>query len=156
MALALTHPSAVAQSSAAAQPAAPLKEIHVDMTCKILPDESDALSGISQEELQNDHAICHLESVFNSHHIEEALKDGAMLRSNVSVKEQEYLLQNVTSERIAFVVEHDVPEEWKIDSDPAPIKVVDNKAYFRVYAEPGQIVRLHVGARHADPIPDGD
>ena len=82
---------AVSQSSVPAQPAAPLKEIHVDRKCKILQDESDALSGLTEAELQNDHAICHLESVLSSHHVEEALRDGVTLRNNVTVKEQECL-----------------------------------------------------------------
>jgi hypothetical protein len=154
IALGFGHPPAFSQSSAPAQPQAPLKEIHVDRKCKILQDESDALSGLTEAELQNDHAICHLESVLTSHHVEEALRDGVMLRNNVTVREQEYLLQNVTSEPVTFVVEHVLADDWKIDSDPQPVKVVDNKAFFRVNAEPGQIVRMHVGEHHADPIAD--
>jgi hypothetical protein len=152
--LALGQPLAFSQSSAPAQPTAQLKEIHVDRKCKILQDESDALSGLTEAELQNDHAICHLESIFTSHHVEEALRDGVMLRNNVTVKEQEYLLQNVTSEPVTFVVEHDLPDDWKVDSDPQPVETVDNKAFFRVNAEPGQIVRMHVGEHHADPAAD--
>ena len=54
-------------------------------------------------------------------------------------------LQNITSEPVTFVVEHVLPDDWKVDSDPQPVKIVDNKAFFRVNAEPGQIVRMHVG-----------
>ncbi len=115
-------------------------------------DESDALSDLTEADLRNDHAICHLESVHTSHHVEEALRDGLMLRNMVTVVEQEYLLQNVTPERVTFVVEHVLPDDWKVDSDPQPVKIVDNKAFFRVNAEPGQIVRMHVGEHHADPI----
>jgi hypothetical protein len=154
IALGFGQPLAFSQSSGPAQPPAPLKEIHVDRKCKILQDESDALSDLTEAELQNDHAICHLESVLTSHHVEEALRDGLMLRNNVTVREQEYLLQNVTSEPVTFVVEHELPDDWKVDSDPQPVKTVDNKAFFRVNAEPGQIVRMHVGEHHADPIAD--
>ncbi len=119
-------------------------------------DESDALSELTQTDLENDHAICHLESVLTSHHVEESLRDGMMQRNKVSVAEQEYLLQNVTSAPVTFVVEHALPDDWKVDSDPQPVKVVDDKAFFRVNAEPGQIVRLHVGEHHADPIADTD
>jgi len=145
------HPSAFSQS---AQPSASLKEIHVDRSCKILRDESSALSGLTETELENDHAICHLESVLTSHHVEESLRDGVVQRNKVTVAEQEYLLQNATSEPVTFVIEHALPEDWKIDSDPKPVKVVDDKAFFRTNAEPGQIVRLHVGEHHADPITD--
>jgi hypothetical protein len=154
IALGFGRPLAFSQSSAPAQPSVPLKEIHVDRECKILRDESDALSGLTEAELQNDHAICHLESVLTSRHVEEALRDGVMLRNNVSVREQEYLLQNVTPEPVTFVVEHVLPDDWQVDSDPQPVKIVDNKAFFRVNAEPGQIVRMHVGEHHADPISD--
>jgi hypothetical protein len=150
------RPSASSQSSASNQPPAALKEIHVERSCKILQEESSALSDRTEAELQNDHAICHLESVLTSHHIEESLRDGVMLRIKVKVAEQEYLLQNVTAEPVTFVVEHALPDDWKIDSDPSPVKVVDNKAFFRVNAEPGQIVRLHVGEHHANPIADTD
>jgi hypothetical protein len=96
------------------------------------------------------------ESVHASHHVEEALRDGVRLRNKVRVVEQEYLLQNVTSAPVTFVVEHVLPDDWKVDSDPQPVKVVDNTAFFRVNAEPGQIVRLHVGDRHADPIAEAN
>ena len=148
--------STVSQSPAQPQPPPPLKEIHVDRSCKILLDKSDALSDYTEDGLRNDHAICHLESVFTSHHVEETLRDGMRLRNKVTIQEQEYLLQNVTSGSVTFVVEHVLPDDWKVDSDPRPVKVVDNTAFFRANAEPGQIVRLHVGERHAVPIADGD
>jgi hypothetical protein len=139
-------------SLAFSQSAAPPKEIHVDRSCKILQEESTALSELTETEFNNDHAICHLESVLTSHHVEEALRDGVMEKNKVTVAEQEYLLQNVTPEPVTFVVEHAFPDDWKVDSDPQPVKVVDNKAFFRVNAEPGQIVRLHVGEHRTDPI----
>ncbi|MBB6143633.1 hypothetical protein HNQ77_001582 [Silvibacterium bohemicum] len=154
MTLGLGYPSAFSQSSAPAQPSAPLKEIHVDRSCKILQEESNALSEIRPADLENDHVICHLESVHTSHHVEASLDDGVMQKSKVTVAEREYLLQNVTSTPVTFVVEHSVPEDWKVDSDPQPVKVVDNTAFFRVNAEPGQIVRLHVGEHHAEPMTD--
>jgi hypothetical protein len=154
--LGFAHPPTVSQSSAPVQPPVPLKEVHVDRSCKILQDESDALSDYTEADLRNDHVICHLESVRTSHHVEEAPRDGVRLRSKVTVVEQEYLLQNVTSAPVTFVVEHVLPDDWKVDSDPQPVKVVDNTAFFRVNAEPVQVVRLHVGERHADPIGDAD
>jgi hypothetical protein len=146
----------VSQSSSQPQALPPVKEIHVDRRCKILLDKSDALSDYTEADLADDHTICHLESIFNSHHVEEALRDGVRLRTKVKIREQEYLLQNVTSAPVTFVVEQVLPDDWKVDSDPQPVKVIDNTAFFRVNAVPGQIVRLHVGERHAVPIPDGD
>jgi hypothetical protein len=110
------------------------------------------LQRVTEAELKNNQAICHLESVLTSHHVEETLRDGVMLRNNVTVTEQEYLLQNVTSEPVTCVVEHNLREGWQLDSDPQPTKVEDDTAFFQVSAVPGQIVRMHVGEHHADPI----
>jgi hypothetical protein len=155
IAIGASHRLALSQSSDPAQPPSPLKEIHVDRKCKILLNESTAHSDLTEADLRNDHAICHLESVHISHHVEEALREGVMRRNKVTVLEQEYLLQNVTAEPVTFVVEHVLPnDDWKVDSDPQPMKVVDNTAFFRVNAEPGQIVRMHVGEHHADPMTD--
>jgi hypothetical protein len=143
---------AVVASSAAFSQSTPLKEIHVDRSCKISQEESSALSGLTETEIENDHAICHLESVLTSNHIQESLRNGVVLKSKVFVNEQEYLLQNITASPVTFVIEHTLAEGWKVDSDPQPIKVVEHKAFFQVNAEPGQIVRLHVGEHHAEPI----
>jgi hypothetical protein len=48
---------------------------------------------------------------------------------------------------VAFVVNQPLPKGWRIDSDPQPIDLQGSTATFRVIAEPGQIVRLHVGER---------
>lgn len=152
--LGLAYSSTLSPSLASAQDSPRLKEIHVDQRCKILQDQSDALTDFTESELENDHVICHIESAHTSSHVEESLSDGVLRRSKVKIVEQEYLLQNVTSAAVTFVVEQPLAEDWKIDSDPQPTEVVDGKAFFRVNAEPGQIVRLHVGERHADPITD--
>jgi hypothetical protein len=105
-----------------------------------------------------DPVICHLEYVHTSKHLEDTVKDGMTRNSVVTISEQEYLLQNVTAEPVIFVVEQHVAEGWQVDSDPQPTEMVGSTALFRVNAEPGQIVRLHVGERRADPVtaPTGD
>jgi hypothetical protein len=70
----------------------------------------------------------------------------------VRVAEQEYLMQNVTDKPAVFVVRHNVPEHWTLDSEPQPTSVVDDTAVFQVNAEPGQRVRLHVGMRRVVSI----
>jgi hypothetical protein len=84
--------------------------------------------------------------------MEEAIAGNAMQRNWVSITEQEYLLQNVTTAPVAFVVEQFVPQGWRVDSDPQPTQIVGPTALFRVYAQPGEIVRLHVGLRHTKPL----
>lgn len=156
VAFGLCNPIALSQSLTSAQPPASFVEIHVDQTCKLWLDESDALSGAIDMNQLDKLATCRLEGKHTSHHTEDASIDGVTEHSDVTIAEQEYLLQNLSSAPMRFVVEHPLPEDWTVDSDPQPVKIVDNKAYFRVEAEPGQIVRLHVGERHVEPIADSE
>lgn len=125
-------------------PSAALKEIHVDEKCQILEGHGASL--------RMDPVICHLEYVHTSKHVEETISNGMTGSSVVTISEQEYLLQNVTAEPVIFVVEQAVAEGWQVDSDPQPTEMVGSTALFRINAEPGQIVRLHVGERHAHPV----
>jgi hypothetical protein len=131
-----------------------VREIHVNQDCLILQDSVDGVMGISVPGAQTaaggetDSAICHLESQFTSNHVKGEVVNGAVQRSVVVVKEQEYLLQNEFQTPVVFVVEQPVPDGWKIDSVPLPDKVEGKVALFRASAQPGQIVRLHVGEAH--------
>jgi hypothetical protein len=97
--------------------------------------------------------ICHLESVLTSEHTEETIVGNELRRSNVRVTEQTYVLQNVTTDPAIFVVEEPVPAGWHVDSDPQPTETNGLTAVFRVHAQPGEIVHLHVGLRHTKPLP---
>jgi hypothetical protein len=44
-----------------------------------------------------------------------------------------------------FIVHHEVPNSWIVDSDPQPTSINGSMAVFRLVAEPGERVRLHVG-----------
>jgi hypothetical protein len=138
-----------------------VREIHVDQDCVILQDVVDGVRGVmvpGAEPVaggavgQSDRAVCHLESQLSSNHVQGAVVNGAVQRSVVVVKEQEYLLQDEFQQPVVFVVEQAVPEGWVVDSDPQPAKVVGHTALFRVMAQPGQIVRLHVGVAHTIPL----
>jgi len=133
------------------QPGIELREIRVDRQCRILLEEP---SGDEEKtEGSTDDAVCHLESQHTSNHVEKSIVEGVQTRSSVTVEEQEYVLQDVTDGPVAFVVEHTVRPGWTVDSDPHPTRIIGNMAEFRVLAEPGQIVRLHVGVRHAETKP---
>ena len=129
------------------QPGVGLKEIRVDERCRILLDEPAGFKGKAKG--RKDETICHLESQHTSNHIEKTVVDGVPARSSVTIEEQEFVLQDVTDEPVTFVVEQPVGQDWQIDSDPQPTKMVGNIAEFRVIAQPGEVVRLHVGLRHA-------
>jgi hypothetical protein len=144
-----------------------VREIHVDQDCVILQDAVDGVRGVTVPGTepvaggaaaggaavgQTDSAVCHLESQLTSNHVKGEVVHGAVQRSVVVVKEQEYLLQDEFAQPVVFVVEQAVPEGWVVDSDPQPTKVVGHTALFRVPAQPGQIVRLHVGEAHTIPL----
>jgi len=117
--------------------------IHVDQRCALLPDPAST----GKKKARWDPVICHLETINHSSHREEVLMDNQLDRRNVDIGEQEYVLQNVTLKPIAFVVEQPVAKGWMVDSDPQPSEMQGTTAIFRVYAQPGEIVRLHVGVR---------
>lgn len=123
--------------------------IIVDKSCLVQP-ESDPLVVGDHNNAFRDDAICHLESVLSSHHIEEKISDdGERSHFFVRVAEQEYVVQNPTDKPAVFIVRHDVPTNWTVDSDPQPSAIDGSTAVFRVNAEPGQRVRLHVGVRRS-------
>jgi uncharacterized protein YbdZ (MbtH family) len=90
--------------------------------------------------------------VLSSHHIEEKITDSERSRFFVRVTEQEYVVQNPTDKPAIFIVRHDVPVGWTVDSDPQPSSLDGSTAVFRLNAEPGQRVRLHVGMHRSYPI----
>jgi hypothetical protein len=118
--------------------------IVVDKACLIQPESDPLVLGDHFDAFRDD-AICHLESVLTSHHIEEKITETERSRFFVRVAEQEYVVQNPTEKPAIFIVRHDVPKNWTVDSDPQPSSMDGSTAVFRINAEPGQRVRLHVG-----------
>jgi hypothetical protein len=137
---------------------AAVREIHVNQDCLILQDQVDGVTGMTVAGAtpvaggETDAAVCHLESQLSSNHVKGEVVNGAVQRSVVVVKEQEYLLQDEYQTPVVFVVEQAVPDGWKVDSDPQPTKMEGKVALFRETAQPGQIVRLHVGEEHTIPL----
>jgi hypothetical protein len=130
--------------------AAPLS-IVVDKSCLIEPESDPLVLGEHIDAFRDD-AICHLESVLSSQHIEEKITDGQRSHFTVRVAEQEYVVQNPTDKPTVFIVHHEVPKNWIVDSDPQPSSMDGSTAVFRLNAEPGQRVRLHVGMHRGNRI----
>jgi hypothetical protein len=158
---------AASQPAAAMAPIVEVMEIHVNQDCLILQDQVDGVMGVRVPGAtaaggqtasgqatggQTDTAVCHLESQLTSNHVKGEVVNGAVQRSVVVVKEQEYLLQDEFETPVVFVVEQAVPDGWMVDSDPQPTKVEGKVALFRVTVQPGQIARLHVGEQHTIPL----
>jgi hypothetical protein len=125
--------------------------IVVNKSCLIQPESDPLILGDHSDAFRDD-AICHLESVLSSHHLEEKITDTERSRFFVRVAEQEYVVQNPTDKPAVFIVRHDVPKNWRVDSDPQPSSMDGSTAVFRVNAEPGQRVRLHVGMHRSYTI----
>jgi hypothetical protein len=118
--------------------------IVVNRSCLIQTDSDPLFLGDHLDAFHDD-AICHLESVLSSPHAEEKITDSERSRFFVRVAEQEYVVQNPTDKPVVFIVRHDVSKNWAVDSDPQPSSMDGSTAVFRLNAEPGQRVRLHVG-----------
>lgn len=136
----LVTPSGISQDQASRL------SIVADTSCLIQPESDTSVLG-DHDDIFRDGAICHLESVLSSRHVEEKISDGERSRFLVQVREQEYVLQNPTDQPALFTIRHDVPENWTVDSDPPPSRMDGSTAVFQVSVEPGQRVRLHVGMR---------
>jgi hypothetical protein len=126
-------------------------EIHVDQDCRILPDPAHVPPG-KKAKPYSDGAICRLESVLESEHVEERIVGTQLLRTKVEIHEHEFVLQDISPDPVTFVVQQEVPKTWAIDSDPQPKQVIGQTAFFPVIVQPGQVVRLHVGLRHESPM----
>jgi hypothetical protein len=131
----------------------PRLTIVVDKSCLIQPESDPSVVG-DHDDAFRDGAICHLESVLSSSHVEEKIRDGERSHFLVRIAEQEYVLANPTDWPAVFIVRHNVPENWAVDSDPQPFSMDGSTAVFQVNAEPGQIVRLHVGMRRSYSMPN--
>jgi hypothetical protein len=147
-----TAPQPPATPAVHRAPYSPFKEIHVDESCRLLPRPAQPAYSKKKPRLRTDPVICHLEAIAKSQHMEERIVGNEMLRNNVSITEQTYVLQNITEETAIFAVEQPVPQGWVVDSDPQPTEMDGPTAVFRVYAQPGEIVRLHVGMRRTKPL----
>jgi hypothetical protein len=127
------------------------REIDIDQDCRILPGPAQIVPG-KKDKPFTDSAICHLETVNNSEHMEEKIVGNDLYRSRVRIAEQEFVLQNIATNPVVFVVQQGVPDGWIVDSDPQPAEIRQSTAFFPVHAQPGEIVRLHVGLRHTQPL----
>jgi hypothetical protein len=146
--LTLAAAHSVTAQTAPRDASAPSQQIYVDDHCQVLD------AGTGQFAANAD--VCHFDGagVQRTSHVAAKESDGTVQHARVDVAEQTYMLQNIREQPVVFVVAHQVPDGWHVDSDPQPVSVKDGVAIFRVIAQPGQIVRLHVGTAHETPMDD--
>lgn len=142
---------AAASQAPAAGTTAPPREIYVDEKCRLLPDPATVPPGKTPHGKRDD-KVCRLESVAHSDHWDQQVVGNDVRLDDVKVHEQQYVLHNATAQAELFVVEQPVPSGWTIDSDPPPMRVDGNTAWFHAWVQPGEVVRLHVGMRRTKPV----
>ena len=153
LSLAAAMTVSVALNGVAQRPDYPiLQEIRVDQNCRLLLAPAEITAAAKKARNEKDPVICHLENVLHSQHVEEAIVGNELRRSRVAVDEQTFVMQNISAEPAVFVVEQPVGKGWVVDSDPPPAAMNGSAAVFRAHAQPGEIVRLHVGERHTTPL----
>jgi hypothetical protein len=137
-----------AQSASADDELSRWQQVKVDDRCQALSPDTG--------EMKNDPDICHFDGrgVVLSSHVATREVDGIRQHTRVDVEEKTFLLQDIHADPVVFVVSQKVPDGWRIDSDPQPKSTDGDTAIFRVIAQPGQIVRLHVGMSHETPMDD--
>lgn len=139
--------------SEAPAPMAP-DQVLVDQDCRVAMPTGEGLAPV----FRADFRTCHLEGRKRT---TVRQTDPAKGEADfVTVSEQTFVLHNPSAGALTFLVERIVPQGWAVDSDPQPAEVHDHLAIFRVRAEAGETVRLHVGIRslpdQADSAADYD
>jgi hypothetical protein len=145
-------PSAMEMTITSVPPVGADGKIYVNENCAILPDLSTILNKKEKKDVQYDPAVCHVEGAANSQHQEEDALGSVLERVRVEVREQEFVLENITMKPVVFFVLVPVPKGWVVDSDPQPKEMRDDVAIFEAHAAGGEIVHLHVGVRHTKDL----
>lgn len=145
-------PSAMEMTIASVPPVGANGKIYVNENCGILPDLSVVLNAKEKKDVHYDPVVCHVEDAANSQHQEEQAFGTVFERVRVEVREQEFVLGNITLKPVVFFVLVPVPKGWVVDSDPQPKEMWDDVAVFEAHAAGGELVRLHVGIRHTKDL----
>lgn len=125
--------------------------IYVNQNCDIFPGLTFPIPHHKAESVRN-LDVCHLENVEQSERREEKVAGSELERTNLGIREQEYVLQNIGVKPALFDVLEVVPEGWSVDSDPPPSRMDGPVAIFEVHAGPWEAVRLHVGMRRTKEL----
>jgi hypothetical protein len=145
-ALLLASASASPQTATAAPTASP-SVIEVDGACRILNvNLRDPAFGPPKHPYSS--PVCNIESEKVSQRWEQyTAPNGTPKNRLADIHEKDFVLQNPYSQPITFLVHQPVPKNFHIDSPPPPTDLANSIATFKVVANPGQTVRVHVGWR---------
>ncbi len=127
-------------------PAGGVEEIHLNGDCELIYQQP----GKSKLHTFKSWDICRRGNVNSSRWANESLNNGVPSTVFTDVNEVSYELHNVTDHTVVFFLHQRLPKGWEVDSVPQP-EISNGVATFQAYAQPGQLVKLHTGQRHASP-----
>ncbi len=91
------------------------------------------------------------ESNLDSTHLRHiTVHDGYLTERSEEIREVTYVVHNAAADARTVIVEHPVEDGWTLNSDPKPTETTASYYRFRVLTQPGETVRLHVGATHME------
>jgi hypothetical protein len=79
-----------------------------------------------------------------------AVHDGVLIARSEQIREVTYLVHNAASDARDVILEHPLEDGWKLTSGVKPVETSASSYRFRVIAQPGETVHLHVGETHVE------
>jgi hypothetical protein len=87
----------------------------------------------------------------NTAHLQHVtVHDGILIARSEQIREVTYLVHNAASDARDVILEHPLEDGWKLNSEVKPVETSASSYRFRVIAQPGETVRLHVGETHVE------
>lgn len=87
---------------------------------------------------------------FTSHLRHITVHDGYLIERTEQARNVTYVVHNTASDARTIIVEHPVQDGWKLTSDTKPVETTASLYRFRLSAQAGETVRLHVGLTHVE------
>lgn len=87
---------------------------------------------------------------FTSHLRHITVHDGYLTERTEQMRSVTYVVHNTAPEARTVILEHPVQDGWKLVSDTKPVETTPTLYRFRIAAQPGETVRLHVGQNYID------
>jgi len=87
---------------------------------------------------------------FTSHLRHLTVHDGYLIERMEQARDVTYVVHNTAADARTVILEHPVQNGWRLSSDTKPVETTATLYRFRVTAQPGETVRLHVGQTHTE------
>ncbi len=115
-----------------------LDPIHPDEK-RLLSYAADQAVRVTTVRLHNTRRVKHL-----------TIAKGVLTETSIDVAELTYDVHNAAPDPRTVIIEQPVRQGWTLDSDPKPTETTPTTYRFRVGANAGETVHLHIGERHTN------